>query len=72
VAPAELVYGAQLVLPGEFLGTPEPGPDFFSKLCASMSGFQVQQTRHNNKPMSPGELPEPLQTARAGVQKRPT
>jgi hypothetical protein len=30
-----------------------------------MSGFQVQQTRHNNKPMSPGELPEPLQTARA-------
>jgi transposase InsO family protein len=64
-APAELVYGVQLVLPGEFLGTPEPGPEFFNKLRASMSGFQVQQTRHNNKPAVPDELLEALQSAHA-------
>jgi hypothetical protein len=49
VALAELVFGGQLVLPGQFLGAPEPEPEFYSKLRASMSGFATQQTRHNKQ-----------------------
>jgi transposase InsO family protein len=63
VAPADLVLGAQLVLPCQFLGAPES--DFNNRLRASMSGFSTQQTRHNRKAGEASELPADLQEARA-------
>jgi hypothetical protein len=52
-------------LPGQFLGAPEPEPEFYSKLRASMSGFATQQTRHNKKIRESNELPAELKEARA-------
>ena len=45
-APAEAVYGAQLVLPGQLVGTPEPPDTFFSQLEVAMTGFQPVPVLH--------------------------
>jgi hypothetical protein len=63
VAPSELVFGSQLVLPGQFLNVSDPDPGFYHKLRAAMSGFATNQTRHNNKPEEPSDLPRDLQLA---------
>jgi transposase InsO family protein len=63
VAPSELVFGSQLVLPGQFLNVSDPDPGFYNKLHAAMSGFATNQTRHNNKPEVSSDLPRDLQLA---------
>jgi cleavage and polyadenylation specificity factor subunit 1 len=66
-SPAESVYGAQLVLPGEFLGTPEaPTEAFLERVRAAAAAVPVQPAQHkvaaDKKP--PAVLPADLMAAR--------
>jgi len=71
-APAEAVYGSQLFLPGQLVGTPEPPDIFFRQLQEAMSGFQPVQARHatSSGEQEPSTLPEELMTAPRVFLKR--
>ena len=45
--PAKAVFGTPMVLPGQFLGQPEPSPAFYDKLQQAMAGFQPVKPVHN-------------------------
>jgi len=58
--PAEAVYGAQPVLPGQFLLSPEsPSPEFLEAFCDTLASRQPLRTAHHSLPL-PVELPEDL------------
>ena len=60
---AEAVFGAPLVLPGQFLHQPEPpGQEFLDQLRQAMSNFQPAPVRHNTgeRSAAPAELPPAL------------
>ena len=56
-SPAEAVYGAQLVLPGQLVGTPEPPDSFFSQLEVAMTGFQLVPVLHAQPAVSAPQTP---------------
>ena len=59
---SEAVYGSALVLPNQFLSSPDPpSPQFYDALRASMSGFRPVPARHNTPPVP--ELPDQLPAA---------
>jgi hypothetical protein len=59
-SPAEAVYGAQPVLPGQFLSQPEPpSPSFLQDLQDVLAGRQPRATAHHCLP-APPELPDQL------------
>ena len=63
-SPAEAVHGAQLVLPGQLLGTPKPPETFFTQLEAAMAGFQPTPVTHAAPAVAlPDELPHNLLAA---------
>ena len=63
-SPAEAVYGSQLVLPGQLLGTPEPPPTFFNQLEQAMSGFRPAPVIHAAPAAEhPEEPPQQLMAA---------
>ncbi len=63
-SPAEAVFGSQLVLPGQFLSTPEPpSPNFLRDFQGVLSGRSPLPTAHHTTP-SPTSLPEDLLLAR--------
>ena len=67
-SPAELVYGSQLVLPGEMVATAEPVPatSFLSSLRAAVDGSAPMPASHHlsaGDPI-PDVLPSPLMAAR--------
>jgi len=58
--PAEAVYGAQPVLPGQFLSSPEsPSPAFLETFQYTLAGRLPLQTAHHTVP-GPPSLPEEL------------
>ncbi len=58
--PAEAVFGSQLVLPGQFLSTPEPpSPNFLQDFQGVLAGRAPLPTSHHTTP-SPTALPEDL------------
>jgi cleavage and polyadenylation specificity factor subunit 1 len=62
--PAESVFGSQLVLPGQFLGSPEPpSPSFIQEFQGVLAGRVPLRTAHHATP-APQELPEELLQAR--------
>ncbi len=66
VSTAEAVYGAQLVLPGQFLGQAEsPSPSFFKDLRKSLSGASVTPHPHYTSATAepPAAPPEALMKA---------
>ena len=63
-SPAEAVFGSQLVLPGQFLGTPEPpSPSFLSDFQGVLAARSPLQTAHHSTP-APTALPEDLLLSR--------
>ncbi len=63
-SPSEAVFGSQLVLPGQFLSTPESlSPSFIQDFQGVLAGRPPLQTAHNTTP-SPTSLPEDLLLAR--------
>jgi hypothetical protein len=59
-SPAEAVYGAQPVLPGQFLAAQEsPSPSFLADLQGVLSGRTLLPTSHHSTP-APTQLPEEL------------
>jgi transposase InsO family protein len=60
-SPAETVYGAQPVLPGQFLAVEEDplSPSFFTDLQGVLLGRTVLPTQHHSTP-APQQLPEDL------------
>jgi hypothetical protein len=70
-SPAEAVYGAQPVLPGQFLAAEEdpPPPSFFTDLQGILSGRTVLPTQHHSSP-SPQQLPEDLLLAKHVLVRR--
>ena len=63
-SPAEAVYGAQLVLPGQLLGTPEPPEVFDTQLETAMAGFQPTPVTHATPAVAPPDkLPDTLLAA---------
>jgi hypothetical protein len=63
-SPAEAVFGSQLILPGQFLSTPEPpSPDFLREFQGVLAGRSPRQTAHHTTP-SPVSLPEDLLLSR--------
>ena len=44
--PAEAVFGMPMVLPGQFLGQPDPLPVFYDELRQAMAGFQPVKPTH--------------------------
>jgi Integrase core domain len=62
-SPAEAVFGAQLMLPGQFLDLPPAGEAFAASVKQVMSGFQPIQARHNCSEDLPVDLPEDLLSA---------
>ena len=63
-SPAEVVFGAQLILPGHFINTAESLlPSFLSDLHTTMTGRLPSPTQHNSAP-APSTLPEELLLAR--------
>ena len=66
-SPAELVYGASLRLPGEFLFPPEdpvglPSTDFVTRLRSALAAMRPAPSVHHRRPLSsavPG-VPLPL------------
>ena len=63
-SPSEAVFGSQLVLPGQFLSTPEsPSPSFIQDFQGVLAGRTPLPTAHNTTP-SPTSLPEDLLLAR--------
>jgi cleavage and polyadenylation specificity factor subunit 1 len=69
-SPAEAVFGAQPVLPGQFLSQPEsPSPSFLEDLQRVLSSRQPRQTAHNCEP-APPQLPEDLLLTRYVLVRR--
>ena len=68
VSPAELVYGAQLVLPGEMVDSADPLPaeKFLTALRAAVDGFRPLPVVHNKSSGDPvpARLPDSLLGAR--------
>ena len=63
-SPAEAVYGAQPVLPGQFLAQPEPPASLFlDELQDLLAGRTPRATAHNCAP-APPQLPEELLRSR--------
>jgi hypothetical protein len=62
--PAEAVYGAQPVLPGQFLAAPEsPSPSFLADLQGVLTGRQPLPASHHSLP-APTVLPAELLASR--------
>jgi hypothetical protein len=69
-SPAEVVYGSQLVLPGQFINTAEsPSPSFLRELQTTMTGRPPPPARHKTAP-APSALPEELLLARFVLVRR--
>jgi hypothetical protein len=63
-SPAEAVFGSQLVLPGQFLNSPEPpSPSFLSDFQGVLAARAPLKTAHHTTPL-PAELPEELLLSR--------
>jgi hypothetical protein len=63
-SPSEAVFGSQLVLPGQFLSTPEsPSPSFIRDFQGVLAGRPPLQTDHHTTP-APTTLPEDLLLSR--------
>jgi hypothetical protein len=61
---AEAMFGSQLVLPGQFLSTPEPpAPNFLRDFWGVLAGRAPLPTAHHTTP-SPTALPEDLLLSR--------
>ncbi len=69
-SPAELMYGSQLVLPGQFINTAElPSPSFLRELQTTMTGRLPPPAWHNVAP-APSALPEELLLAHFVLVRR--
>jgi hypothetical protein len=69
-SPAEAVFGSQLVLPGQFLSTPEPpSPNFLKDFQGLLAGRSPRSTSHHTTP-SPISLPEDLLLSRFVLVRR--
>ena len=69
-SPAEAVFGSQLILPGQFLSTPEPpSPNFLQEFQGVLAGRSPRQTAHHTTP-SPVSLPEDLLLSRFVLVRR--
>ena len=69
-SPAEAVYGAQPVLPGQYLAQPEPpAPAFLSDLQDVLAGRTPRATSHHCSP-APPQLPEELLRTRFVLVRR--
>jgi len=64
-SPADAVYGSPLILPGQFLGQPEPPDSFYQELKHAMAGYVPPQPAHNTsaRDKAPAKLPASLATA---------
>jgi cleavage and polyadenylation specificity factor subunit 1 len=63
-SPSEAVFGSQLVLPGQFLSTPEsPSPSFLRDFQGVLAGRPPLPTSHHTTP-APTSLPEDLLLSR--------
>jgi hypothetical protein len=63
-SPAEAVFGSQLLLPGQFLSTPEPpSPSFLREFQGVLAGRSPLPMTHHTTP-APTSLPEDLLLAR--------
>jgi len=71
LSPAEAVYGAQPVLPGQFLAADDesPSPTFLADLQGLLQGRPLLSTTHHNTP-APLQLPEDLLLARHVLIRR--
>jgi transposase InsO family protein len=70
LSSAEMVYGAALTLPGEFLGAEEvPLPEFLTELRARMSGFKLPGVRRPPPVTSSGLPPDLLQAELVYIQR---
>jgi hypothetical protein len=68
VSPAEVVFGSQLILPGQFVNTAEsPSSSFLNDLQTTMTGHLPPLTRHNS---APSTLPEELLLGRFVLVRR--
>jgi hypothetical protein len=69
-SPAEAVFGSQLILPGQFLSTPEPpSPNFLQEFQGLLAGRSPRQTSHHTTPL-PVSLPEDLLLSRFVLVRR--
>ncbi len=70
-SPAEAVYGAQPVLPGQYLAADDesPSPTFLADLQGLLQGRTLLSTTHHNTP-APLQLPEELLLARHVLIRR--
>jgi hypothetical protein len=69
-SPAEAVYGAQPLLPGQFLAAEEyPSPSFLSDLQGILAGRTLLPTTHHSSP-APQELPAELLLAKHVLVRR--
>ncbi len=69
-SPSEAVFGSQLVLPGQFLSTPEPpSPTFLQDFQGVFAGRSPLPTSHHITP-SPTALPEELLLSRFVLVRR--
>ena len=69
-SPAEAVYGAQPVLPGQYLAQPEPpAAPFLSDLQDVLSSRQPRATSHHSQP-GPPQLPDDLLRSRFVLVRR--
>ena len=69
-SPSEAVFGSQLVLPGQFLSTPEsPSPTFLQDFQGLLAGRPPRPTSHHTTP-SPTTLPEDLLLSRFVLVRR--
>jgi hypothetical protein len=69
-SPAEAVYGAQQLLPGQYLTAEEdPSPSFLSDLQETLAGRTLLPTSHHSTP-APQELPEDLLLAKHVLVRR--
>jgi hypothetical protein len=63
-SPSEAVFGSQLILPGQFLSTPEPpSPTFLQDFQGVLAGRAPLPTAHHSTP-APSTLPEDLLLSR--------
>jgi Integrase core domain/Integrase zinc binding domain/RNase H-like domain found in reverse transcriptase len=62
---AEAVFGSSLMLPGQYLASEDPPPEFYEKLVKSVAAFEPAPDLHNTTADSlpPEELPEALMAA---------
>jgi hypothetical protein len=69
-SPAEAVFGAQPVLPGQFLSSPEPAsPTFLQELQQTLNNRTPPPADHHNRP-GPLSLPEELLLTRFVLVRR--